>query len=204
MVDIDVDLKKFSDVTSKLTAKNQQVQKAIDSTVSDVKSRAPAKIKQAVVAVYAIKSSEITAAGKKATTSTDVGGAYKINGVYVKGFSITYRGRRLTPLHFKMTPKTRPVNKKKYTVRATIYKNKKKALKGKDEYGTPVFLAPQKQGVILPFQRMGESRMPVYAIHTTSIPQMIENKTVSADIQEKLGTLMEERLEHNLERYTSS
>ena len=55
---------------------------------------------------------------------------------------------------------------------------------------------------VLPFQRMGPERMPVYAIHTTSIPQMIENKTVAADIKKKMDDLFITRLQHNINRLT--
>ena len=71
---------------------------------------------------------------------------------------------------------------------------------GKKKFGTPVFLAPQKQGVVLPFQRMTKKRMPIYAIHTTSIPQMIENKKVSEDIHGRIDDLLAERLQHNVDR----
>ena len=49
---------------------------------------------------------------------------------------------------------------------------------------------------------MGPERMPVYAIHTTSIPQMIENKTVAADIKKKMDDLFITRLQHNINRLT--
>lgn len=198
MVNLALNLPNFETLTEQIEAQNKNMQKAVDRTISDCKTRAPAQITKAVTAVYNIKSSEVSAAGKAAKAGAKTVGAYKISKATVNSIQLIYEGRRLTPLHFSMTPKVKPASKKKYTVRATFFKGQKKTLTGK--YNTPVFLAPQKQGIILPFQRTGESRMPVYAIHTTSIPQMIENETVAADIQQRMDDLLTTRLEHNVSR----
>ena len=174
------------------------MQKANDRTINDCKSKAPAQITKAVTAVYNIKSSEVAAAGKAAKAGAKTVGEIKVKGVHVNTLQLVYSGRRLTPLHFSMSPKKRTLNKRRYTVKATFFKGQKKTLKGK--YDPPVFLAPQKQGVVLPFQRMGDSRKPVYVIHTTSIPQMIENEQVATDIQGRIDELLTTRLQHNIER----
>jgi len=187
-------------IMEQLKGQQQKMQKAIDLTIKDCKARAPAQITKAVTAVYGIKSNEVTAAGKTAKTSAQTIGAYKVAaGVEGKTLQLTYEGRLLTPVHFSMTPKKRPEGKKKYTVKVAIFKGKKKALQGKPKYGTPVFLAPQQTGVVLPFQREGKSRMPVQVIRTLGIPQMITNETVAADIQEKTSELYLTRLQHHVD-----
>ena len=192
--------KNFQDVAAKLKGTQEDITKAIKSTISDCKTRAPAQITKAVTSVYGIKSSEGTAAGKAAKKGAKTVGKIKVAGTTVDTIQLVYEGRRLTPIHFSMTPRTRPLGKKKYTVKATIFKGKKEELHGKSKYGTPVFLAPQKQGVVLPFQRMTKKRMPIEAFHTTSIPQMIENEKVAEDIQGRLDNLLAERLQHNVDR----
>ena len=199
MVNLQLDLPNFKKLAESIQGQNADMQKAIDRTISDCKSRAPAQITKAVTAVYGIKSSEVSAAGKMAKLGAKTVGELKLAGASVKSLQLVYKGRRLTPLHFSMTPRTKPKGKR-YAVKAAIYKGQKKKLTGKAQYNTPVFLAPQKQGIILPFQRMGESRMPVYAIHTTSIPQMIENDKVAADIKEKMDELFTTRLQHHIDR----
>ena len=198
MVNLQLSVPNFQELTKQIESQNASMQKAIDRTISDCKSRAPAQITKAVTAVYNIKSSEVAAAGKAAKAGAKTVSEIKVRGVHVNTLQLVYSGRRLTPLHFSMSPKKRPLNKRRYTVKATFFKGQKKTLKGK--YDTPVFLAPQKQGVVLPFQRMGDSRKPVYVIHTTSIPQMIENEQVATDVQGRIDELLTTRLQHNIER----
>ena len=198
MVNLQLSVPNFQELTKQIESQNASMQKAIDRMISDCKSRAPAQITKAVTAVYNIKSSEVAAAGKAAKAGAKTVSEIKVRGVHVNTLQLVYSGRRLTPLHFSMSPKKRPLNKRRYTVKATFFKGQKKTLKGK--YDTPVFLAPQKQGVVLPFQRMGDSRKPVYVIHTTSIPQMIENEQVATDIQGRIDELLTTRLQHNIER----
>lgn len=199
MINLQLDLPNFTKLADSIKGQNADMQKAIERTISDCKSRAPAQITKAVTAVYGIKSGEVSAAGRVAKISAKTAGVVKLAGVKVKSLQLVYKGRRLTPLHFSMTPRTKPKTKK-HVVKAAMYKGQKKKIEGKKKYDTPVFLAPQKQGIILPFQRMGKERMPVYAIHTTSIPQMIENDRVAADIKAKMDELFTTRLQHHIER----
>lgn len=201
MIELGVDIPTFDSIMQKTKKQEADIQKALDRTVSDMRQRGPAVITRAVTAVYGIKSGEVTAAGKAAKAGAKTVGEVKLQGHKVKNLHLTYRGRRLTPLHFSMTPSQRP-DRKNYTVKAAIYKGARKELKGKAEYDSPVFLAPQKQGVVLPFQRIGKSRMPISAVHTTSIPQMISNQTVATDIKKNMDDLFVKRLQHNIDRLT--
>ena len=84
---------------------------------------------------------------------------------------------------------------KAYRVKATIIKGKRTSLPP----GT--FIASGKGGSVLPFQRSGESRMPIEAVRTLSVPQMIEGRakeTIEKNISEQLG----KRFEHHIKQIT--
>lgn len=199
MISVEMNIPKLNDVIDQLNKQNGEIQKALDRTTKDCKNRAPAQITKAVTAVYAIKSGEVAAAGKSAKLGAKTIGEIKIKSGHVSSIQLTYSGRRLTPLHFSMVPKLKPVGKKKYTVKSTIFKGQKKVLKGK--YNTPIFLAPQRQGVVLPFQRIEkDKRMPIYAIHTVGIPQMIDNEIVAEDIHARIEELFIKRLQHHVDQ----
>lgn len=190
---MNIDVPNFAKIVGDLRALNGDTEKAIQRTISDCKSRGPAQVTKAVTAVYGIKSSEVTAAGKAAKGGAKTVGHIKVSGVTVDSVQLIYSGRVLTPTHFSMTPKTRPQGGKKYTVKAAIFKGAKKVL------GTAVFLAPSGTTEI-PFKRETKHRLPIDAVRTVSIPQMIENETVSADIKARMDELLVTRLQHNVDR----
>lgn len=195
----EVKMPNFPKIVADLRGLNKDVEKAISRTLSDVKTRAPAQVTKAVTAVYGIKSSEVTAAGKAAKGGAKTVGSIKIKGVTVDTIAFTYSGRRLTPVHFSMTPKVRPKGGGRYTVKAAVFKGQKKEQKGK--YGTGTFLAPSGAGTTeIPFSRTTAKRTPIEAIRTIGIPQMITNEKVAADIQNRLDELLQTRLQHNTER----
>lgn len=185
-------IKNYDKLMKKVRQLNKDAEKAVKRTSSDMKSRAPTVVKNAVTAVYNIKASEVTAAGKAAKKTAKSAGEIKLAGSAIQNTQFVYSGRVLTPTHFSMTPRSRPDNGKKYTVKATIKKGAKKVL------GTGTFLAPSGAGTTeIPFKRTTEKRLPIEAIRTVSIPQMITNETVSASITEGLQELLAERLKHN-------
>ena len=192
----DVKMPNFTKMVGDLKGLNKDIDKAISRTISDCKTRGPAQVTKAVTAVYGIKSGEVTAAGKAAKGGAKTVGSIKVSGVSVANVQLIYKGRLLTPTHFSMTPKKRPEGGKKYKVKAAIYKGKKKAL------GTGAFLAPSGSAgtTEIPFKRTTEKRYPIEAIKTVSIPQMIGNDTVAADIQKRMDELLATRLQHNTER----
>ena len=195
----EVKIPNFSKMVGDLKGLNKDVDKAIGRTIADCKTRGPAQVTKAVTAVYGIKSGEVTATGKAAKGGAKTVGSIKVSGVTVDSVQLIYRGRVLTPTHFSMTPKNRPDAGKKYTVKAAIYKGKKKVL------GSSVFLAPSGAAgtTEIPFKRKSEKRTPIEAIRTVSIPQMITNENVSADIQTRMDELLATRLQHNTERIAS-
>ena len=195
----EVKMPNFSKMVGNLKALNKDVDKAVGRTIADCKTRAPAQVTKAVTAVYGIKSSEVTEAGKGAKKGAKTVGSIKVSGVNVDSVQLIYQGRLLTPVHFSMTPKKRPEGGKKYTVKAAVYKGKKKVL------GSGVFLAPSGSAgtTEIPFKRTTEKRYPIEVIRTVSIPQMITNENVAADIQVRMDELLEKRLQHNTERIAS-
>lgn len=195
----EVKLPNFSKMVGDLKGLNKDVDKAISRTISDCKTRGPAQVTKAVTAVYGIKSGEVTAAGKAAKGGAKTVGSIKVKGTTIDSVQLVYKGRLLTPTHFSMTPKKRPEGGKKYKVKAAIHKGQKKVL------GTSVFLAPSGSAgtTEIPFRRTTEKRYPIEAVKTVSIPQMITNENVAADIQTRMDELLATRLHHNAERMAS-
>lgn len=203
-----------SDIVKKLRKLEQGGKTAIERTTSDFAARAPAWVSQGVREHYGVD----TAAIKDAATKPKRGKTtINVAGITVDGVTLVYRGRTLTPVHFKMAPKQRPTaqqNKlrrvpgqaikggpevamikppKKYRVKATIIKGQRSKLPP----GT--FIAEGRGGTALPFQRMGEGRMPIEVVRTLSVPQMIDGRARET-IEKKISTELEKRFEHHVER----
>ena len=188
---------------------------AIKRTVSDFTSRAPAWVSKGIRQWYGVDGGAIKEAGprvKRGSTSI------KVSGVSVDGATLEYEGRTLTPSHFNQSPKARPAGQqsrgirvpgqavntasggdvaivrppKKYNVKATIIKGSRVSL------GPGTFIASGNGGSTLPFQRKGDSgRMPIEAVRTLSVPQMISGRaqeTIEQLVAEKLG----QRFEHHV------
>jgi len=192
---ININIPSLKGVQKELENVKKQTEKAVQSAIIDCKTRGPAQITKAVTAVYGIKASEVTEAGKAAKSTKSVG-TIKIKGIELDSVQLIYKGRLLTPTHFSMTPKARPEGGRKYTVKAAVFKGQKKAL------GSKVFLAPSGAAgtTQIAYKRTTEKRLPIDAIRTVSIPQMITNETVAADIEKKMNGLLQDRLDHYTQR----
>lgn len=184
--------------------------KALQSTFSDIRKRAPVWVAQEVSKVYGVKKSEINGG--------EIGKVY-IQGDSVKDVSITYKGRVLTPTHFGMTPKTPPAGRG-YTLKASIIKGskatmgqvkklskKQRAALGKNfrKEGTqnssssPIMLM-RTGGTYIPFQRVSTNRKDVRAIKTVSLPQMVSGRA-SEGIDRAINENVGKRLEHQMNRF---
>lgn len=187
---------------------------AIERTVSDFATRAPAWVSKGIREHYGVDATAIKDAAMKPQRGKTT---IKVAGINVDGATLVYKGRTLTPVHFKMSPKqpqTARQNKeiripgqaiadagnvamirppKKYKVKATILKNKRANL----PHGT--FIAAGNGGVALPFQRKSEARMPIEAVRTLSVPQMIDGRARET-IQEIIGQSLEKRFEHHIKQ----
>lgn len=189
---------------------------AIKRTVSDFTARAPAWVSKGIRQHYGVDTAAIKEAGPRSKRGAT---SIRVSGVSVDGATLEYKGRTLTPIHFKMSPKSRPTAQqakqlrvpgqaiatakgspvamvrppKKYTVKATILKGGRASMKP----GT--FIAAGNGGVSLPFQRTGEGRTPIEAVRTLSVPQMISGKAKET-IEELIGTNLEKRFEHHVQQ----
>lgn len=209
-----VSIANYAKLCADLKAMNKEAEKAIQRTVSDFKSRAPAWVSAAVSEEYTIKKSEV----KAAMTGTKKIGSVKVSGIAVDNIGLEYSGRVLTPLHFKMKPKKPPAKLEKklrlipgenigsdsdvvavhpikaYQVTVEIHKGKIKSL------GSGVFLGSNGGEGFIPFQRTGGGRTPVEAIKTVSVPQMITNEKVAETIQKNIEEGLTKRLEHHAQQ----
>ena len=184
---------------------------AIQRTVSDFSSRAPAWVSQGIREHYGVDTAAIKKAGPQKKR-----GATHINvaGVSVDGATLEYKGRTLTPTHFKMGPKSRPSNQQKkpiripgqliggagvvamvrppkpYQVKATIIKGSRVSL------GSNVFITTGKGDTMLPFQKTGSGRSPIEPVRTLSVPQMIDGRA-----KETIETLISEKLKKQFEHH---
>lgn len=213
-----ISLSGYSAVIKRIKKLENGAEIAVQRTVSDFSSRAPAWVSQGIREHYGVDKGAITEAAKKKRRGTT---SIKVTGISVDGVELVYQGRTLTPTHFKMSPKTPPtarlkipgmipgqaINTKRggpvamvrppkpYAVKATIIKGQRSTLPA----GT--FVAEGKGGSVLPFQRTSDGRMPIEGVRTLSVPQMIEGRahdTIEQTINEKLGA----RLEHHLKQAT--
>lgn len=211
-----VNMKDGAALAKKLRKLEHGGETAIKRTVSDFTSRAPAWVSKDIRQHYGVDTAAIKDAGpRKKRGQTSV----KVAGIKVDGATLLYNGRTLTPVHFKMSPKKRPdaVQKnniripgqaigdgspvamiqppKAYKVKATIIKGKRATLPA----GT--FIAQGNGGVSLPFQRTGKGRMPIEAVRTLSVPQMIDGRA-RASIEETISEKLTERFEHHIKQAT--
>lgn len=187
---------------------------AIKRTVSDFTSRAPAWVSKGIREHYGVDTGAIKEAeGRPKRGKTSI----KVAGITVDGASLEYKGRTLTPLHFKMSPTARPQAQQSKQIRipgqaiagagdvAMIrppkpYKVKATIIKGqRTTFPAGTFLASGNGGPALPFQRTGAGRGPIEAVRTLSVPQMIDGRakeTIQQTISDKLGA----RFQHHVAR----
>lgn len=205
-----------SDIVKKLRKLENGGEVAIKRTVSDFTTRAPGWVSKGIREHYGVDAAAIKDAAKKPKRGRT---SIRVSGISVDGATLEYKGRTLTPLHFKMSPKTQPTARKKkeirvpgqaiataknspvamvrppkpYKVKATIIKGQRTTLPS----GT--FVTQCKGGVSLPFQKTGEGRKPIEAVRTLSVPQMIDGRarsTIEQTISDKLG----ERFQHHVQQ----
>ena len=189
------------DIVKRLNKLENGGQTAIKKTVNDFMSRAPAWVSKGIREHYGVDTAAINEAKQQPRRGQS---SIQVAGVQVDSASLIYKGRTLTPTHFKMSPKSRPSAQQKkpiripgqprpYQVKATIIKGSRVSL------GSNVFLTGGNGGSMLPFQKTGRGRSPIEAVRTLSVPQMIDGKarqTIETTISEKLG----ERFNHYIDQ----
>jgi nucleoid DNA-binding protein len=190
---ISINIENGEEIIEALGVTKAQMKKAVKRTVSDLKQRVPGWISEKVMEEYNIKKKDIKEALKIKNRATTV----EISGVKVDSLDFVFKGRPLTPIHFKMKPNKPYKHNRKYTVSAEIKKGNRVTLGTKG-----VFIQKPGNGGerYLPFQRQGDARYPIDVIRTVSIPQMITNDKVKEEIQQKVDREALERLRHNADR----
>lgn len=186
---------------------------AIQRTVSDFNSGAPAWVSKGIRQHYEVDTAAIKSAGPQKKR-----GATHINvaGVSVDGATLEYKGRTLTPTHFKMSPKSRPTKRRRapilipgqmlnsspevgtvrppapYQITAQIIKGQQARLPDN------TFMGAGKVPAI-PFQRTGSGRGLLEAVHTLSVPQMIDGRAKET-IETMISEGLEKRFTHHVQQ----
>ncbi len=193
------------DILKELEKHSKQVVEVEKRTVRDLGKRAPSWVAQEVSSRYNISKSELTKAGKGVKKPWGEGderfkkaGVGMTSGETLGSFTITYKGRLLSPFHFKMTPKSRPVapskaKKKKaalvttknYRIRAAIKTGGKRELghyertrKRGGPYSSLTGALFMVNGASVPGYRYSHNPKDVNAWKTLSTPQMVSNEEV--------------------------
>lgn len=202
-----------AEVLSKLRDMQKDAETAVERMMKDIKSRGPTWIAKGVSEKYNIAASKVKG-----------GGLVKLNisGGGLGDLVFTYRGRMLTPTHFKMTP-TAP-KPGAYTIKATILKGKratigkvKKITKkqrkniGRNFHRQGMHNSPESPPMLMytgnkkaggtnyiPFQRTKQPGNFDKAIKTTSIPQMIKDGSgnLKPAVKKQLTENVEKRFMH--------
>ncbi len=195
-----------SDTFQKLTKLGNAFNKmdtVFERTLKDMVSRAPGKIASAVTWMYGIKKSEVSYKksfykGKKSV------GYITAHGAKLTTLEFRYAGRLLTPLHFGMTPKSRPDGKKKYKIKAKI-KKQIKALPSRPEKAVDgaIFLAPaaKSSGTELAWFRYSKDPLDIKPVKTLSLPQMVDNKMVRKKIRSDIDELYHTRFDNHIKQF---
>lgn len=179
----------IDDVIKGLDERKKASKKVVQRTIGDMKTRAPGWVAKAVREEYNVDAAEV----KKSCHPGKYGGI-SFGGEVVDNIALIYKGRVLTPTHFGMKPTARPA-RKSYTVTAEIKKGARKALSSK------AFLAHSGGGASksIPFQRTGTARLPIEAIKTLSVPQMIQDG--NGNLKPKVDKTINENLEKRFNHY---
>ena len=210
-----IEVLRLNMVRARMRQIQQDSERALQNTIKDANRRVPGWVATEVAKQYGVS--------KKQITGNELG-SMRITGSTMQDLKFTYKGRRLTPTHFKMSP-TKPTSKS-YTLKATIIRGQQSALgqvkrltkKQRKMLGrnfqamnpkvsdhSPIMLmhtgnAHAGGTDYIPFQRKSTRRNDIHPIKTISLPQMITNEKVVAGIYQAIDEKLGERLNHHLQR----
>lgn len=153
---------------------------AINKSIRGAKTEASKKVREE----YVIQSSRITETMSFKFASTENLSAY----VMSKG-----RPRALT--YFKTRPSTIPIGRPKNQLFAQVKKSGGGTIRG-------AFLALMKSGHLGVFNRMeGNASFPIKQLYGPSVPQMLENPSVSDYIETKTQERLESNIDHEVNAF---
>lgn len=201
------------DIAKRLHKLENGGQVAIDRTVSDFTTRAPAWVSKAIREHYGVSAAAIKDAQTKPRRGKN---SIKVSGVTVESATLVYKGRTLTPVHFKMSPKVAPDGKQRRAIRIPgqtiaggspvamveppkVYKVKATIIKGKRVNMPPGTFITTANNATIPFQRTSKKRYPIEPIRTVSVPQMIDGRARET-IEQKLSEELGKRFEHHIKQ----
>ena len=217
---MNIAIKNIDALEKQIKATKKRSEDVIAHTLQDVKSRAPASVNTAITAVYNIKKGDIRKCYKGAKKGPGKS-KIRIRSIHLDNIQLIYKGKLLTPIHFGMKPGKPPARRLKerrlipgqaiktlndvgpvatvkpiapYQISAEIYKGKRKRISN-----DTTFLGSNGHGKYIPYERTGDNRLKIKALQTVSVPQMITNETVGADIQTKIEEVLIKRLEHHVD-----
>lgn len=202
------------DIVKRLNKLENGGQTAIKKTVNDFMSRAPAWVSKGIREHYGVDTAAINEAKQQPRRGQS---SIQVAGVQVDSASLVYKGRTLTPTHFKMSPKSRPSAQQKKPIRipgqliagagdvAMVRPPRPYQVKATIIKGLP--REPRLERIPHRWKRWlhasvskdWEGRSPIEAVRTLSVPQMIDGKarqTIETTISEKLG----ERFNHYIDQ----
>lgn len=149
---------------------------AINRGLSRIKTTAKKRVKE----VYTVDSRALSAASnitiRRASTND------------LAGF-VSFAGRKIPLYKFKVTPKTAGTKKR---VQASV-------MKGGGATFESAFIADMRNGTGV-FERETKKRLPVHELMGLSAAQMVGNQKVLEGIGEEAQDLINERLEHEIDR----
>lgn len=198
-----VDLSDSFQKLSSLSGAVNKIDTVYDRTLKDMISRVPGKIASAVTWMYGIKKSEISFK-RSFKKGGKVAGYITAHGEKLTTLEFRYAGRLLTPLHFGMTPKTKPEGKKKYKIKAKI-KKQLKALPSRPEKAVDggLFLAPASKtsGKHIAWFRYSKDPFDIKPVKTLSLPQMVDNKMVRKAIRKDVDEVFHTRFDNHMKQF---
>lgn len=209
-----IEVLRLNMVRARMRQIQQDSERALQNTIKDANRRVPGWVATEVAKQYGVS--------KKQITGNELG-SMRITGSTMQDLKFVYRGRRLTPTHFGMSP-TAPTGGA-YTLKATIIRGQRTTL-GKVKRLTkkqrrmlgrnfqsanavtsnhsPIMLMHTGAGTggisYIPFQRKSTRRSDVHPVRTVSLPQMITNEKVMTGIYQAIDEKLGERLNHHLRR----
>jgi hypothetical protein len=194
-------IKNYKKLLKDLKSIEGSMEKALKTTLSDMRTRAPTQVAKAVTGRYNLKYKEVSR-GKKGDSERHVG-SLSVRGGTLESLQLKYSGKKLTPSpsRFSLKGGTNPIGgsgegKKKKPTPLTMMVKKG----GRETLPSDAFLAPSKYTPdrLIPFQRVGRGRGPLQSITTTSLPEMVED--TAEQYMPKISEVLEARLEHNVNR----
>ncbi|MBR7150385.1 MAG: hypothetical protein IKD01_05150, partial [Oscillospiraceae bacterium] len=109
-----VNMKGGAELAKKLRKLESGGETAIKRTVSDFTSRAPAWVSKGIRDNYGVDTAAIKDAGPSIRRGAS---SVQVAGQKVDGVALVYQGRTLTPVHFKMAPRSMPDARKNKLIR---------------------------------------------------------------------------------------